>query len=491
MKFDVAIIGSGIGGTAAFAILSSRGLKTILIEKNSRPGGSCSYYIKNGFHVDWGTHMFSRGHKGPIGRVLKISRSRHEIEFRKKRKLSVGRGLGIGEIVLPGEKWRLPFFFYNLFRKLRIPLKEYPNVLKLLYDIATMDDDEIKKWDDVDVETFMREYTSNERIIGFLSFLFGLYFVLPPWEVSAGEAVLNYKNMFNDWWLSYPKGGAFSVPNAFIRTGEDYGGKVLLNAPVKKIIISKKRVKGVYVDGIGRINANVVISTTSLKDTVFNLAGEKFFEDDYLQHIKKIKSSKIAVQAKIALKKSITDAGCVTGGVSLKKNYDISKFTLNDMKSVYKKIEDGRLPDILPFYCPVPTNFDPSLAPEGMQLITACMVAPTTDIPLKDPPEKWHKWMMRGLEMLLPGLKKQLLFVDFISVKGAETWIGKTGAPAISNAQCPGQVGEKRHPLRLPLNGLYAAGDCAGGRGIGTELAAESAIECSEAVLMDIRNLLL
>lgn len=491
MKFDVVIIGSGIGGSAAFAILSSRGLKTLLLEKNPRPGGSCSYYIKDGFQVDWGTHMFSRGHKGPIGRVLKLSKSRYEIEFRKRSKLSVGRGFGIDEIVLPGEKWKLPIFFYNLFRKLQVPLREYPNIMKLLYEIAVMDDDEIKKWDDTDVETFIRRYTSNERIAGFLSFLFGLYFVLPPWEVSAGESIFCYKRMFNDWWLSYPRGGAFSVPNAFIKTGEDYGGKIITNAPVKRIIVSKNSVKGVYVDGIGKIDAEAVISTTSLKDTVFNLVGERLFEKNYTEYVKKIKSSKIAVQAKIALKRPIIDAGCLTGGVSLKKNYDVSKYTTNDMKTVYRKIEDGKIPDILPFYCPIPTNFDPSLAPEGMQLITACTVAPTTDVQLKDPQEKWQKIMMKGLEELLPGLKKEILWVDFISVKGAENWIGKIGGPAISTAQSPGQVGEKRHPVRLPIKGLYAGGDCAGGRGIGTELAAESAIECSEAILKDMKNLLL
>lgn len=491
MKFDVIIIGSGIGGSAAFAILSSHGFKTLLLEKNPRPGGSCSYYIKDGFQVDWGTHMFSRGHKGPIGRVLKIARSRHSIEFRKKSRLSVGRGFGIGEIVLPGEKWRLPKFFYDLFRKLKVPLREYPNVMRLLYDLAVMDDDEIKKWDEVDVESFMRTYTSDEKVVGFLSFLFGLYFVLPPWEVSAGEAILCYKRMFHDWWLSYPKGGAFAVPAAMIKTGEDYGGRILLNSPVRKIVVKGGRVKGVYVDGKGFIGAKAVISTTSLKDTVFHLTGREYFEEEYLGAIRKIKASKIAVQAKIALKKPIIDAGCLTGGVALREGFDISKYTIEDMKRVYRKIEEGRIPDILPFYCPVPTNFDPSLAPEGMQLITACMVAPTTDIPLKDPPEKWNQVMMKGLEKLLPGLRENLLWVDFLPVKHSEKWIGKTGGPAISTAQCPGQVGERRHPVRLPVKGLYAAGDCAGGRGIGTELAADSAIECSFALISDFKNAIL
>jgi prolycopene isomerase len=43
--------------------------------------------------------------------------------------------------------------------------------------------------------------------------------------------------------------------------------------------------------------------------------------------------------------------------------------------------------------------------------------------------------------------------------------------------------------VRTPLAGLYVCGDAAGGRGIGTELAAASAMECVDALLADLNRL--
>jgi len=67
--YDVIVIGTGIGGSAAAGLLARAGLRVLALEKNPRLGGSCSFYEKRGFHVDWGTHMFSRGHRGPLGAV--------------------------------------------------------------------------------------------------------------------------------------------------------------------------------------------------------------------------------------------------------------------------------------------------------------------------------------------------------------------------------------------------------------------------------------
>ena len=52
----------------------------------------------------------------------------------------------------------------------------------------------------------------------------------------------------------------------------------------------------------------------------------------------------------------------------------------------------------------------------------------------------------------------------------------------ISNGQTPGQVGADRLPVATPVAGLYLCGDGAGGRGIGTELAAASAMEAVAAI---------
>jgi prolycopene isomerase len=74
-----------------------------------------------------------------------------------------------------------------------------------------------------------------------------------------------------------------------------------------------------------------------------------------------------------------------------------------------------------------------------------------------------------------------------MGVTALASWIGKLHGPAVSTGQTPGQVGARRPAVRTPLRRVYVAGDAAGGRGVGTELAAASALECADAILTDVR----
>ena len=55
---DVIVIGSGIGGLTAAALLQERGLSTVVFEKNSYPGGSCSSFLRDGYRFDAGASVF-------------------------------------------------------------------------------------------------------------------------------------------------------------------------------------------------------------------------------------------------------------------------------------------------------------------------------------------------------------------------------------------------------------------------------------------------
>src|SRR5207249_1609729 len=94
--------------------------------------------------------------------------------------------------------------------------------------------------------------------------------------------------------------------------------------------------------------------------------------------------------------------------------------------------------------------------------------------------------MLRTLARVVPGLEENALFVDRFSVEFIEKWIGKEFGPAVSTGQTPAQVGARRPPVWTPLRGLYLAGCGAGGRGVGTELAAASALECVDRILADL-----
>ncbi len=473
---QVVVIGSGIGGSVAAALFASHGFPVTLVEKNPRIGGSCSYYTRDGFTVDIGTHMFSRGDKGPIGLAQWLCGVEKKIEFRQISRLSEARGLGFN-IVLPAEKWKLPMFFAKLFYQMRLRPGEIPPAIKLLWKMATISDEECEMNDRRTIEEFIFDYVQNPGLMGFFGFLLGLYFVLPMWRVSAGEALYCYRRMFNDMRLSYPAGGAWRVPGTFVERAEECGAEVIVNDGVRSIGVDNGKVKSVILESGREIEADIVVSTTSAKDTV-KMVGHEHFPQEYIKAVNETAGSFIAVQVKVALEKKLLKCGCLVGGVARDRSIDFRRLSVDDFRRIYADVEDGRIPAILPVYAPIPTNFDPSLAPAGTQLITACAVAPTTNVPLKDPPEKWLDALLDALDEMVPGLRNNILWVDRFDVKFTERWIGKTGAPAISTGQVVGQVGGDRLPHRTPVKGLYLAGDCAGARGVGTELAARSAIEC-------------
>jgi prolycopene isomerase len=86
------------------------------------------------------------------------------------------------------------------------------------------------------------------------------------------------------------------------------------------------------------------------------------------------------------------------------------------------------------------------------------------------------------MRSIIPHLDDELLFVEWTPIRAVAGWMGKSNRGAICNGQFPGQVGRDRLPVTTPFPGLYLVGDGAGGRGIGTELAASSAMEAVDAI---------
>ncbi|HKZ68623.1 MAG TPA: FAD-dependent oxidoreductase [Anaerolineales bacterium] len=50
----IIVIGAGIGGIVAATHLARRGLKVVVVEKNSRAGGRCDRVSREGHHFDTG-----------------------------------------------------------------------------------------------------------------------------------------------------------------------------------------------------------------------------------------------------------------------------------------------------------------------------------------------------------------------------------------------------------------------------------------------------
>jgi len=145
-------------------------------------------------------------------------------------------------------------------------------------------------------------------------------------------------------------------------------------------------------------------------------------------------------------------------------------------KEVLQRIADeygfwvDTIPDALNIFNPVPSNFAPDIAPEGKQLVTACMFVPFgfRDI------AGLREAVIETMERLIPGLRKHVMWIDVSTPADLNKWVGENGA-IIGVAQSTRQSGKNRPSVTTPIRNLYLCGAEAGGWGVGTELAVESA----------------
>ncbi|HYY57566.1 MAG TPA: FAD-dependent oxidoreductase, partial [Pyrinomonadaceae bacterium] len=66
MAYEVVVVGGGIGGLTAAALMAARGMSVCLIEKESRAGGCASAFEKFGYEFEQGASLYAAWQPGEI-----------------------------------------------------------------------------------------------------------------------------------------------------------------------------------------------------------------------------------------------------------------------------------------------------------------------------------------------------------------------------------------------------------------------------------------
>jgi phytoene desaturase len=468
MTYDVIIIGGGMGGLTAGALLARRGLRVVLLEQGDRTGGYVTSFKRGPYTFD-ATGAFLGGcEKGgefhkllaqagalPYLRFLRVETARNIYpDFSLDLHLSGGfeeyirgvkelfpeerRGLEdyfalIGKIGkeinrFEGITWwhtmLFPFFFWHLIRYQRVSLGQ-------ILDRCFRGD-------------------------GIKRVLSTLPAHLPPSRLSLFfTAVLITKVLAQGVW--YPHGGMGTVPQALEAAFMEAGGELRLKTEVKRIEVQDGAVQGVSTRGGDFLPAQRVVAAINIRRALMDLVPEAY-RDRFFKVVNGLEYSLSTCLVYLGVEMDLNSS-------------DLPYFTYispGDAQVEYEHLSRGEMPDDPTMIITIPTIIDPSLAPPGHHIVR--IMTPASHqfrngwgwqdreryLILK---EEMEQRLIRTVEdRYLPRLSARIKVAEAATPCTLERYTANEGGATYGLAPTPGQFGIGRPANRTPLRGLYLAG---------------------------------
>lgn len=316
--YDTVVIGAGISGLVCGCYLAKAGLKTIIVEKNSKPGGYCTSFARNGFKFDACAHSLGSLRKGGnISNILK------DLDLDKRFKFVRNDPQDV--IITPDYKLSIWNDLNKTIKEFqnRFP-KESANIESFLSFLNRCSGIEFNSLKNITFQILLNKYFKDEKLKSIFAFLIFGNIGLPPSKASALTAVTLYKEFILDGGY-YPDGGMQSLSDILGKKFEELGGNLSLSSLTTNIKVIDNKVEGITVWDSDYISAKYVVTACDATEVFSRLIEEKVIGKAFTDRINKLTQSLSAFVLYIGVDKNIKTLSRISSNIWYLPNYDIEK----------------------------------------------------------------------------------------------------------------------------------------------------------------------
>lgn len=486
--WDYLIIGSGMGGMTAGALLTALGKRVLLLEQHYVPGGFTHTFKRQRWVWDVGVHAVGEvGDRALIGKVLKrltggqlewasLGKIYEEfyfpegvrVDFPDRREQFIENLCAI----FPDERQAI-LEYIDLVRAVGGAMKGYYLSRALPPRLARLGDLLVARkaqgYLELNTKKVLDELTTNAKLKTILAAQWG-YYGSPPSRSSFAMQALVAKH----YWYGgfYPVGGSKKIADALLGQIAAGGGWTRISADVSTILVEHGRATGVRLEGGEELRASRVISAAGALATVTRLLPAEARDAEWARSIARLPPSPAHLCLNLGFKGDLRAAGASSANKWFYETWD-TEHTAWDIAT------KSALAPVL--YTSFPSLKDPAHAPGPEQLHTGEVV---TFVPYSIF-ERWSgsRWMRRGeeyeklkeelgrrmLEQLLghmPALRPLVAYHELSTPLSTESFTRATHGAIYGIEPTPERFENPWLRPKTPLPGLYLAGSDMGMVGV-------------------------
>lgn len=476
-EYDVAIIGAGMGGLSCGAYLAKAGMKVLICEQHSVPGGYCTSFERDGFTFETTIHSLQECGEGElIYQTLEDLGIQDEIKF------------------IPLDPAR------------RVVGKDYD--LTLSSDIKQLEDDLVAMFPaekeaihELIADAITFDVENPELMMSYLGKTNGdiieprfqdpklkliLYSIGGPPQTQAMWGLIPQLNTIYKKNNYFPEGGGHALANLFARTFKEYGGDLALNTLVTKILIEDGKAVGLELESGEKIKAKYVVSNADARLTFLKLVGEEWLPEEFTQKLLEMEVWPSAFLVSLGVDMDLESMGFGGEVVHYSPAESIEELTTTDPRKMSI--------DII-----IQSLRDPSLAPPGKHAASIMALLPYHYM------DNWHTkdgkrgeeyrklkeqvadQLIASAENVIPGLSEHIVYQDVATPLTYERYTLNYQGSIMGWLSTPENMAWiYGWGQRTPIENLYQAGHWAGIGGIPTVIF--SGKTAADLILKDIQE---